>query len=768
MVKSVMVRRGYSLPLVLVVLTVLATTITVMTFVLAASAKSTGAILGRRDSLYACDGVARGLSIKARDYFQTEPTPTSATLRTFLCGAPGQCAPAATWIPGYTLDDVAVSTRGTNSIGEVSTGPFRGQSARRTDLTVTVTMTKTGSTQRCRVTQALVNSEIGLFQFAVFSSIYMDLFNGPAMEIEGRVHVNGDFCAHSITSSDLIIERVTASGRILTEQCPRAAEPNGSGDYFIRDIDGSPEVLNESDDGDESGWRAHALATWNGNAQDVSHGVPNLRLPVANGAQTQRGKDASGGALNNGGTLRLLVDPPRTADSPEARAEKLATQADIRIINGVWYKKAGAPFPGTPIWSDHPVSVSIIDSVEASLTGRSTLPASTDFPAARRYSHYELTGVGGEIAAPGGPPSVVSYGALKKSGATWGPGHIDPPLFPVLVAANDAGKVGEATRTGFVDFRVENGTPLGADHAHILPLNFDVGAFVAALNDPSNLELGSHFPGGSFNGIVWIANTSEGHLDGFPDGDAGPAPNVTPNFIGAETTSIPYPLCGGNPSNDLADVGANSVSQAGCSDGMPHVNAVRVFNAANVSAAVVPRGLTIASNGPVYVLGSVNTSSLTGSGVPAVPATALVPGPWVPVLVAGDAVTLLSDAWDDAAHLWNSLYVPLTFLCTANSVDTTYVLSVLAGHVETSAAQTGGGINNFPRFLECWNGIDTVIHGSLVIGYRSVYQTEPWNDDVYQAPIRLWHYDDNLSNPANQPPGSPSFFVQAIERWDRE
>ena len=750
--------RGYSLPLVIVVLTVLATTITVMTFVLAASAKSTGAILGRRDSLYACDGVVRGLSIKARDYFQVTAVPTDASLRQFLCGVPGQCAPAATWIPGYTLDTVDVTTSGANAVGEVNTGPFRGQSARRTDMTVTVTMTKTGTPQRCRVTQSLVNSEIGLFQFAVFSSMYMDLFSGPTMDVTGRVHINGDLCAHPISSADLTIERVTASGRILTADCPRAEDSVGSGDFRMRHTDGTPTQLLETQDGDESGWRARALTLWNGNAQDASHGVPNLRLPVASGAQTQRGRDASGAPLNNTGTLRLLIDPPLSADSAEIRAERLAVKADIRIINGVWYKKSGANFPGTPIWSDHAGAITTVAD-ERQLGVGSTLPASSSFNA-RRYSHYELD-AGGQVLAPGGPRSVVSYGGLKRVGAAWAPGHIDAA--GLLVAAAGAGEVVEAPRTGFVDFRVERGNPSDPDHAHILPLNFDVGAFVEALTDPTNDELGSHFTSAPFNGVVWIANTWPGHVDGFPDGDAGPAPDVA-GLV--ETALVPYPLCGG-PSGNLAVGGAgNTVARAACTVGMPRVNAVRVYDADVVDAAVLPVGLTIASNGPVYVLGDVNRSSLAG-GVPGVPRLANAAGPWVPVLVAGDAVTLLSGSWDDATRPWSRPYLPIG-VCVPDTVDTTFVLSILAGHVETSALRVGGGINNFPRFLECWQGVDAVIHGSLVIGYRSVFQHERWDPTVYFAPIRLWQYDNNLSNPAQQPPGSPSFFVQAIERWDRQ
>ena len=57
-----------------------------------------------------------------------------------------------------------------------------------------------------------------------------------------------------------------------------------------------------------------------------------------------------------------------------------------------------------------------------------------------------------------------------------------------------------------------------------------------------------------------------------------------------------------------------------------------------------------------------------------------------------------------------------------------------------------------------------------MIGFRSVYARGQFKvpSAFYQAPNRLWGFDDNFANPAHQPPGTPSFFVQAVERWDRD
>ena len=49
------------------------------------------------------------------------------------------------------------------------------------------------------------------------------------------------------------------------------------------------------------------------------------------------------------------VDPVFVRDQQAIRQLKLAFQADIRIIDGVWYFNTGdGSFPGLAIYSDHP------------------------------------------------------------------------------------------------------------------------------------------------------------------------------------------------------------------------------------------------------------------------------------------------------------------------------------------------------------------------------------------------------------------------------
>ena len=93
--------RGYTMPLVILVLGTLATAMTLMVFVLSASAKTTGSMLGRRETLYACDGIVRGLMVKSRDYFAETPLPTAAGRRGANGSAPirRSMPPAPTALP---------------------------------------------------------------------------------------------------------------------------------------------------------------------------------------------------------------------------------------------------------------------------------------------------------------------------------------------------------------------------------------------------------------------------------------------------------------------------------------------------------------------------------------------------------------------------------------------------------------------------------------------------------------------------------------------
>jgi hypothetical protein len=775
-------RRGYSLPLVMLVLTTMGLAIVSLTTVVAEGAKTSGSLAGRRRTLYACDGVVRALAVSAGDYFKSTPNPRTADLRRAVCGneTGPSCPTAAAWVPGFTIDEVAIETGAVNVLREIPSGPFAGQTSQRTDLSITVAMTST-SGRSCRVTQNMANGQIGLFQFAVFSGVPIDLFNPPPMALSGRTHINGDFCAGG-SGRGLTIERLTVSGEIHSG-CAGGSMPlvpsgriSTNGFFALNRATNAPRLLSDANDRSSGTWRQDALSTWNGNVQDSAHDVPSLRLPVATATVAQPGNNQDGVPLTNLETLRVMVDPPPLDGEAEASGrERLFHKADIRIINGVWYRR-----DGTVMWSDHTGAVNNVE--EEFPLG---VPGSVRAPPAgpTRFSYYERAGEA--VANNPGTRSVVSYGTLAFRAAAneWVPG-VAVSATQVNEAVNDAQRV-DGTRTGFVDRRVA--LQSGEEAGRILPLNFDVQAFTEAMASSTPGELGSFFGGGArFNGIVWIGNSWPGHNDGFttnPSASGFARTTRGYRLDGSTTPGLhrrpPLPLCREGVG------GANLTTtqqQFPCSEaalpatdirGIPRVNAVRVINAARINPDVFPRGLTIATNGPLYTLGNVNTASLTG-GVPGTPRIDSPTGNWVPLMLAGDAVTILSANWTDRTanalgldRTWGVPPAQVTSCPTPDAAPTTVVAAVIAGHVD-SASTWGGGINNFPRFIECWSRVDNTIVGSLVIGYRSVYQRQRYHLFSYRPPVRLWSFDRNLASPARQPPGTPSFFVQAVERWQRD
>jgi hypothetical protein len=180
-------------------------------------------------------------------------------------------------------------------------------------------------------------------------------------------------------------------------------------------------------------------------------------------------------------------------------------------------------------------------------------------------------------------------------------------------------------------------------------------------------------------------------------------------------------------------------------------------------------GFTVASENPVYIQGDYNSNAgdtfFTG-------ATSAGPGADVvghaPAAVIADAATILSNAWSDNA----SMFGTTTQAAGNRTAATTYYRVAIAGGKnmaftfptwETAADYgfgTDGGIHNFLRFLEDWNGQTLNYGGSLVSLFYSTYNTGLFkccNYAVYRPPTRNYIFDTDFTNPSGLPPGTPMF-----------
>jgi hypothetical protein len=178
------------------------------------------------------------------------------------------------------------------------------------------------------------------------------------------------------------------------------------------------------------------------------------------------------------------------------------------------------------------------------------------------------------------------------------------------------------------------------------------------------------------------------------------------------------------------------------------------LNLGNSCGAVVC-GLTVASENPVYIQGDYNA-----------PPDGSWSGPSVAAAVAADAVTLLSDNWNDV----NSFMYPYA-LGTANdrvAVQTAYRVALIAGkgipfgQIAGACAcndfGTDGGVHNFLRFLETWSGVNGYYYGSMVSFYfnRQGVGTYKNSGYVYSPPVRHYSFDTNFTlGPSYLPPRTP-------------
>lgn len=164
-------------------------------------------------------------------------------------------------------------------------------------------------------------------------------------------------------------------------------------------------------------------------------------------------------------------------------------------------------------------------------------------------------------------------------------------------------------------------------------------------------------------------------------------------------------------------------------------NGIRLANGAELN-----NNLTFVSEDPVYVKGDFNTTNEKAA------------------IILADAVTLLSNQWDDSMTSTSDLKVPAS--------DLNVNAALMAGSYATQAPDANGngglyngGFENLPRFLEDWSASGKAINilGSFACLFTSKFAQGPWvyGGNHYTAPVRNWNFDTKFLQANFQPPDSP-------------
>jgi hypothetical protein len=185
-------------------------------------------------------------------------------------------------------------------------------------------------------------------------------------------------------------------------------------------------------------------------------------------------------------------------------------------------------------------------------------------------------------------------------------------------------------------------------------------------------------------------------------------------------------------------------------------------------------GLTVASDNPVYIQGDYNTGRTTNSSgtvITETPSNTKNDGTGAnvvsgytkqPCAVLGDAVMILSNAWQDSKSdddVGSRVAAPTT-------INTAIVSGIVpSGLVSSGANSYSGGAENFPRFMESWTTSKTFTYnGSMVELFLSKQNVGKWgSSNVYDPPRRQWAFDTLFYT--SPPPGTLTLVSYNKERW---
>jgi hypothetical protein len=187
----------------------------------------------------------------------------------------------------------------------------------------------------------------------------------------------------------------------------------------------------------------------------------------------------------------------------------------------------------------------------------------------------------------------------------------------------------------------------------------------------------------------------------------------------------------------------------------------RALKLTNGGTNLVSPGLTIASENPVYIQGNWNSIAPSSSCT----VDCFNVGTHVATAVLADAVTLLSNNWNDR----NSFANPHRHDSSSerNATTTWYRLAIIAGKGPSFPQPSGtpqdfgtdGGAHNFLRYIEDWGGDTLNYRGSIASMFYSRQATGPYKccDTVYAPPDRGYNFDTEFLTPALLPPHTPMF-----------
>lgn len=775
----------------------------------------------RTQSFYAVHAGLERLTADLGDLFSANVAPSAAAINALTTAPPDDIG--VTWerpdgTSGYRITfPVDDDGNAEATVMTVQNGPFQGLVGLATNYEMEVT----GRLQRVQdggevaLTRRLQTVAIPVFQFGIFSENDLNFFAGPNFNFGGRVHSNADlYLAQGNGTTLTLADRVTSVGEVVRTNLSNGWDTNTNYTGTVRAITspGTYRNLSRSEGSlvgtvgsatNEPTWTNLSTGTYNSNLLNGRTGARRLDLPVAMFAEDL--------PVENRGPIALIRRPQVGEDTarPNLLAERFFSLASLRIL----LSDTAADITNLPtVTGTAPVALGITEPY--TVGGVANLPP-----------FAQALGATGQVV-PNNTPLLggVLKIEMQTTPGTWvdvtaeilGLGIGSPALRDTNTGGavctdinpNAVVRLQRAIDNGGSCYSTSNLTTSGSAPGRWVPnVLFDPREGTLRDSSPGNMRLAGLFhyieidvrnlsrwfqgdigttgdQALNVNGYTVYfsdrrgnrnaANAETGEL-GFEDfvnpASGSGTPNGTLNTgedMNGNTTVDVYGNTARVPSG-VADWTTGWVNTSTLTSSSTLLTQIANENVARRNPLIffrralkltngglgniVSPGLTIASENPVYVQGHWNANA-SGFG-----------NPHVATAVLADAVTLLSNNWNDR----NSLINPYTKNNSSqrNATTTWYRLAIISGKGLSFPQPSGtpqdfgtdGGAHNFLRYIENWNGQTLNYRGSIASLFISRQSVFPYKccTTVYDPPSRGYNFDTEFLTPALLPPRTPMF-----------
>jgi hypothetical protein len=279
-------------------------------------------------------------------------------------------------------------------------------------------------------------------------------------------------------------------------------------------------------------------------------------------------------------------------------------------------------------------------------------------------------------------------------------------------------------------------------------------------NDPAGRETGEY-------GFEDVTNPSSS--TGAPNGnlDAGEDVNADGDLqVYGATAQGPFGSAPFDPAATPITEVKHTTSSASNNALVARANRIvhfrRALKLVNGGLGNLPPGLTVVSENPLYIQGDFNATSSSVTQTTNVPSA-----------IIADAVTVLSNAWNDIRSFMSPTHAEgagTTSNPGRRAVTTGYRTAIITGKTlafpqpsgTSSSFGSDGGVHNFLRMLEDWDtgGAINRYRGSMVSFFISRQANGSFkccSSDAYIRGARDWSFDTDFLLPSKLPPGTPMF-----------